>query len=38
MDTNYIVLGLVIDYVRQRPLADVLRNGVLQVERTERLI
>lgn len=37
-DTNYVVLGLVIEHVRQRPLADVLRDGVLQVEGTERLI
>jgi D-alanyl-D-alanine carboxypeptidase len=37
-DTNYIVLGLVIEHVRQRPLADVLRDGVLRVDGTERLI
>ena len=37
-DTNYILLGLVIEHVRQRPLVDVLRDGVLRVEGTERLI
>ena len=37
-DTNYIVLGLVIEHVRQRPLVEVLRDGVLRVEGTERLI
>ena len=37
-DTNYIVLGLVIEHVRQQPLADVLRDGVLRVEGTDRLI
>ena len=37
-DTNYNLLGLVIEHVRQRPLAEVLRAGVLQVEGTERLI
>jgi D-alanyl-D-alanine carboxypeptidase len=37
-DTNYILLGLVIEHVRGRPLADVLREGVLRVEGTERLI
>ena len=37
-DTNYNVLGLVIEHVRQRPLVDVLRDGVLRVEGTERLI
>ncbi len=37
-DTNYLVLGLVIEHVRHRPLVDVLRDGVLRVEGTERLI
>lgn len=37
-DTNYNVLGLVIEHVRKRPLLDVLRDGVLRVEGTERLI
>jgi D-alanyl-D-alanine carboxypeptidase len=37
-DTNYNLLGLVIERVRQRPLVDVLRGGVLRVAGTERLI
>ncbi len=37
-DTNYNLLGLVIEHVRQRPLVDVLRDGVLRVDGTERLI
>ena len=37
-DTNYNLLGLVIERVRQRPLVEVLRNGVLRVDGTERLI
>lgn len=37
-DTNYNLLGLVIEHVRQRPLVDVLRDGVLRVAGTERLI
>jgi D-alanyl-D-alanine carboxypeptidase len=37
-DTNYTLLGLVIEHVRQQPLADVLRAGVLNVEGTERLV
>ena len=37
-DTNYNLLGLVIEHVRQRPLVDVLRDGVLRVEGTKRLI
>lgn len=37
-DTNYTLLGLVIEHVRQRPLVEVLRDGVLRVEKTERLI
>ncbi len=37
-DTNYILLGLVIEHVTGRPLFDVLRDGVLNVEGTERLV
>jgi hypothetical protein len=37
-DTTYNLLGLVIEHVRQRPLAEVLRDGVLRVEGTQRLI
>ena len=37
-DTNYNLLGLVIEHVRGRPLVDVLRDGVLRVDGTERLI
>jgi D-alanyl-D-alanine carboxypeptidase len=37
-DTNYNVLGLVIEHVRRRPLADVLRDGVLAGDGVERLI
>jgi len=36
--TNYVLLGLVIEHVRGRPLVEVLRNGVLDVPGTERLI
>jgi D-alanyl-D-alanine carboxypeptidase len=37
-DTNYLLLGLVIEQVRGRPVAEVLRDGVLDVEGVERLI
>ena len=37
-DTNYNLLGLVIEHVRGRPLVDVLRHGVLRVDGTERLV
>jgi CubicO group peptidase (beta-lactamase class C family) len=37
-DTNYNLLGLVIEHVRGRPLVEVLRSGVLRVEGTERLV
>jgi D-alanyl-D-alanine carboxypeptidase len=37
-DTNYLLLGLVIEHVRGAPVADVLRDGVLDVEGTGRLI
>ncbi len=36
--TNYLILGLIIEYVRGRPLADVLRQGVLKGDGVERLI
>ena len=37
-DTNYVLLGLVIDQVRSRPVVEVLRDGVLEINGTERLI
>ena len=37
-DTNYNLLGLVIEHVRGRPLVKVLRSGVLRVAGTERLV
>lgn len=37
-DTNYTVLGLLIEQVRGRPLAEVLRGDVLRVEGTDRLV
>jgi D-alanyl-D-alanine carboxypeptidase len=37
-DTNYVLLGLVIEHVRGRPLGEVLRGDVLDVEGTDRLI
>ena len=37
-DTNYNLLGLVIEHVRGRSLVDVLRHGVLRVDGTERLV
>ena len=37
-DTNYNLLGLVIEHVRQQPLVDVLRDGVFRVDGAERLI
>ncbi len=37
-DTNYNLLGLVIEQVRKQPLVDVLRAGVLNVAGTERLV
>lgn len=36
--TNYVLLGLVIEQVRGRPLAEVLRDGVLSGEGLERLV
>jgi D-alanyl-D-alanine carboxypeptidase len=37
-DTNYTLLGLVIEQVRGRPVADVLRDGVLGIDGIERLV
>ena len=37
-DINYLLLGLVIEQVRGRPVADVLRDGVLSGDGLERLI
>jgi D-alanyl-D-alanine carboxypeptidase len=37
-NTNYLLLGLVIEHVRGRPIAEVLREGVLSVDGVERLI
>lgn len=37
-DTNFNLLGLIIEHVRQQPLVDVLRDGALRVDGTERLI
>ena len=37
-DTNYLLLGLVIEQIRGRPVGDVLRDGVLNIEGVERLI
>ena len=37
-NTNYVLLGLVIEHVRGRPIADVLRDGVLNIDGVERLI
>lgn len=37
-NTNYLLLGLVIDQLRGQPLADVLRGGVLSGDGFERLI
>lgn len=37
-NTNYFVLGLVIEQVRGRPIAEVLRDGVLGIDGVERLI
>ena len=36
--TNYLLLGLVIEHVRGRPVVQVLRDGVLRIEGVERLI
>jgi D-alanyl-D-alanine carboxypeptidase len=37
-DTNYNLLGLIIEQVRGRPLVEVLRDGVLGIDRIPRLI
>jgi D-alanyl-D-alanine carboxypeptidase len=37
-DTNYVLLGLVIEHVRGRSVAQVLRDGALAVDGTERLV
>lgn len=37
-NVNYVLLGLVIEQVRGRPVADVLRDGVLDIDGVERLI
>jgi D-alanyl-D-alanine carboxypeptidase len=37
-NTNYVLLGLVIEQVRGRPIAEVLRDGVLGIDGVERLI
>jgi D-alanyl-D-alanine carboxypeptidase len=37
-NTNYLLLGLVIEQVRGRPVAEVLRDGVLSIDGVERLI
>jgi D-alanyl-D-alanine carboxypeptidase len=37
-DANYLLLGLVIEQVRGRPVAEVLREGVLDIDGVERLI
>lgn len=34
-DTNYVLLGMVIEQVRGQPVADVLRDGVLSIEGVE---
>lgn len=31
-NTNYVLLGLVIEQVRGRPIAEVLRDGVLSID------
>lgn len=36
-DVNYLLLGLVIEQVRGRPVAEVLRGGVLSIDGVERL-
>ena len=36
--TNYLLLGLVIEHVRGRPLVEVMRAGVLAIDGIERLV
>ena len=37
-ETNYLLLSLVIEHVRGRPLANVLRDGALAIDGLERLV
>ena len=37
-ETNYLLLSLVIEHLRGRPLADVLRDGALAIDGLERLV
>jgi D-alanyl-D-alanine carboxypeptidase len=37
-ETNYLLLRLVIEHLRGRPLADVLRDGALAIDGLERLV
>ena len=37
-ETNYLLLSQVIEHMRGRPLADVLRDGVLAIDGVERLV
>lgn len=37
-NTNYLLLGLVIEQVRTQPLAEVMRSGVLDIDGIDRLI
>ena len=37
-ETNYFLLSLMIEHVRGRPVAEVLRDGVLAVDGVERLV
>lgn len=37
-NTGYLVLGLVIEHTRGRPIAEVLRNGVLSIDGVDRLV
>jgi D-alanyl-D-alanine carboxypeptidase len=37
-NVNYVLLGLVIEQIRGRPVADVLRDGVLDIDGVARLI
>jgi D-alanyl-D-alanine carboxypeptidase len=37
-ETNYFLLSLVIEHVRGRPVAEVLRDGVLAIDGVERLV
>ena len=37
-EINYLLLGLVIEHVRGRPVAEVLRAGVLAIDGVERLV